>query len=115
MWRDTCTINANDGTETFNSSTGEYTTGAGTQVFSGSCQIHSASSNARIVETAGDIVELTDYLVKIPATEADVEIDYLVTVDSSLDSSLTGRVLRVKWVQREAWAPNRYLLCEELE
>ncbi len=110
----TCTIVPPDGTPTLDDGTGELAYEDAAAVYSGVCRIQTAvSSRVFEAELAADEPTVTIFEVNIPATETDVKVGHVVTVDSSPDPWLVNKTLMVRDVRGDDYAPGRLLMCEE--
>lgn len=94
---DACTITRGGGDDTFDSSTGTYTTPAGSEVYSGDCEVQvSDGLNAREAEAGGAEITVSRVTVKIPISVEGVTEGDLVTITASLlDPDLVGQKFRV--------------------
>lgn len=111
---DTCTITRGSGSRTFNETTDQYETTAGTTVYSGACRVKPSVLSGNTTVQAGEReVALWPFTVSVPFTADDVELNDTVTVTASLDSSLVGKTLRVRSVARGTYVTARRLDCEE--
>lgn len=110
----TCTVRRPSAdAPTFDPSTGSSTPAAGSTVYSGPCQVRPISSDARLVDVAGERVSLSDLLVKLPYDVPVAEHDE-VTFDASPDALLVGKTARVKFVPNDEWLVTRRAVVEEV-
>ena len=106
---DTCTIIRTTG-QTLNTTTGAYSAGTPTTVYSGACLVRpQAASSAQF---GGEQVELRGYNVFVPYTVEGVLPDDVVTVTSTTDGELDGKTLIVHNVQSDTYNTRRLLECE---
>jgi hypothetical protein len=112
LMTDTCTI-TRPGARTWDAASGTYTQ-ATTTVYSGPCRVRVLTPGDRTDQAGEEQVTTWRYLVSIPVTGS-VELDDEVTVNTSADSTLVGRVLRVRQVTRGSQITARRMVCEERE
>jgi len=111
---DACTITRSGGADTFNPTTGVYTTPAGSAVYTGKCEVQvSDGLNARDTEVGGQEITLTRLTVKVPMSVEDVQVDDVVTITASLlDPDLVGQTFRVIEGFAKSFATARRLQVE---
>lgn len=107
---DTCTIRQST-ERTFNRSTGEYAETSGATVYTGACEF--APLGVRTAVVGDEPLTLHTYSVRLPHTAADVEVDHLITADTSNDPRLDGRTLRVVDVQGRTDPLSRVVIAED--
>lgn len=107
---DTCTIRTSVA-PAFDPDAG-YSDDTGDTVYSGRCWVR-PYRDRRVVEVGEDVTTLHLYTVRLPWDTTGVEVDQLVTVDTSDDPHMIGRVLRVVDVQGGSATPDRRLVCED--
>lgn len=112
---DTCTITRAAGPGTFDESTGQYASvPAPTAVYSGACRVGMAAvSGSRGLDFGEEPVTIRMYVVTLPASEDDVQVDDIVTITDSADTQLEGKVLRVADVRAWSFGITRRLVCQE--
>lgn len=113
---DLCTITRAGGVEEFDPDTGEYTTPAGSTIYSGVCEVQvSDGLNARESEAGGTELTLSRVTVRVPLTVDDVEPGDIVTIDSSeADPALETQEFRVVTVVASTHATARRLQVERV-
>jgi hypothetical protein len=109
---DTCTI-TDDVAEEFDPDSGTYPDpGDGAEVYSGRCRVAPAGGD-RVVDAGDGPRSLRTFNVTIPWDATGVEINHLVTIGTSADPHLEGRIMRVVDVQGGSDNPHRRLVCED--
>lgn len=113
---DACTITRGGGADTFNPTTGVYTTPAGTTIYTGKCEVQiSDGLNARETDAGGTEVTLSRLTVKIPISAEGVQVDDIITITSSLlDPDLVGQSYRVMAGFAKSFATCRRLQVERI-
>ena len=90
---------AEPGTESFNSTTGTYTTTPGATIYDGPCQVQVTDSVTVTTENVGEQLAVTERVtIKLPISADPVPIDSVGTitaVGTGSDSALIGRQYRV--------------------
>lgn len=113
---DSCTIRRGGGAPVFDPETGGYTTPAGTEVYSGKCEVQiSDGLNARESEAGGAEITLSRVTLKIPMSVEGVLPDDVATIDTSeLDGDLVDMTFRVLSTFAKTFATARRLQVERL-
>jgi hypothetical protein len=110
---DSCTVTRNAAGPTFNETTGAYTGGATSTIYTGACRVKPRDNADRVVQFGEEAVSFWPFLVSVPMSVDDVELDDFVTITASaLDPALVGLVLRVRQVQAGSHITARRLSCE---
>lgn len=113
LMQDTCTVARGGGTPVLDTSTGQYVTASGAVVYTGPCRVKPRDNADRVVEAGGELVSLFPYVVSVPVSAVDFEVDDQVTVTAAaLDPGLPGLVLRVKQPAFGSQLTARRLGCE---
>jgi hypothetical protein len=107
---DTCRI-TDDVAPVFDPDEG-YTDETGATFYTGPCRVRPAGG-PRVVNVGEDVFSLRMFDVWLPWDTTGVELDHLLTVTTSDDPYLVGRVLRVVDVQGGSDSAHRKLLCED--
>jgi hypothetical protein len=107
----TCTIRHPGGTRVFDAATGLTTTTPLIPFYSGVCRVQALAVGDNRADVAGQQVSSAGYLITVPWSVDEAEVDDLVTVTASGDGSLTGRTLTVTTVQRGSLRFERDLIC----
>lgn len=94
---DACTITRGGGEDSFDPLTGEYTTPAGSTVYTGACEVQiSDGLNARESEAGGTEITVSRVTVKVPISVEGVREGDMVTITASLlDADLVGQQFQV--------------------
>lgn len=108
---DTCTINEPSDVA-FDPEEGTYTDMIGDEVYSGSCWVRPTGGD-RVVDVGEGVQSLRLFNVTLPWDTTGVTLNHLVTVNTSDDPHLIGRVLRVVDVQGGSDTAYRRLVCED--
>lgn len=113
--RDACTIVRGGKASTFDPATGQYTTPAGTAIYTGVCEVQLTDSlSASTPDAGGQVAAISRLTVKVPMSVEDVEVDDVVTITASaLDPDLVGRTYRVASRFAKSFATARRLEVEE--
>lgn len=109
---DACTITRGGGAPTFDATTGTYTAATGSTVYTGKCRVKPQNLADRVAQAGERPVSLWPFSVSIPIA-ADADLDDVVTVTASADSTLVDRTFRVRSVARGTFITARRLDCEE--
>jgi hypothetical protein len=113
---DTCRIDRDAGTadDTFDPSTGTWTSTSPTVPYEGPCWVRDAMSNAadRRVDTGAVEATLQQWIVKVPDLSADVAVGDLVTITDSQDPRLIGRRFVVRDIGGGTYKVARTLTCD---
>lgn len=108
---DACTIDHPLGEPEFDEGDDAYVTPV-SELYAGACKVKPNGTD-RQVEAAGESVTLWPFIVSLPMSVEDVEVDDIVTVTASaLDPSLVGLELRVRQVAQGSFVTARRLGCE---
>lgn len=105
----TCEVRALGAGTTTDPNTGEIITPNGALIYAGKCHVQAGGGSAAQVE--GGEVFTYDFLVSLPAAVSGVSGGQLVTVTSSPDPDLVGRVMEVQRVDRGDFRTARRLQC----
>lgn len=108
---DTCTINEPPDTE-FDPDEGTYADTIGDEVYFGRCWVR-PTGGQRVVDVGEGAQSLRTFDVTLPWDTTGITINQLVTVNSSDDPHMIGRVLRVVDVQGGSDTAYRRLVCED--
>jgi Family of unknown function (DUF6093) len=109
---DACTVARPVPDPPFNPAAGRVEPPPPVAVYSGRCRIRPQGSQDRVVDAGERPLSLWPYVVSIPFAGS-AELDDIVTVTASADSTLVGRRLRVRSVVRGTHVSARRLGCEE--
>lgn len=113
---DACTIADASTLGPIDEDTSEYAVVPGTERYDGPCRIRVQAVQDSGVEAGERIIVLRSYIVSVPMSVDDVEVnDVVIITDSVLDSSLPGTVLRVQDIPRGTHLTARRLVCEEVQ
>lgn len=113
---DACTITRGGGDPVFDPDTGEYTTPAGSTIYTGPCEVQiSDGLNAREADAGGTEITLSRLTVKVPISVEGVQVDDVVTITASeLDPDLVGQTYRVIAGFAKSFATARRLQVERV-
>ncbi len=114
LFESTCVVRAKDGVEVMDPNTGVVLHPAGTLRYSGACRVRPAGRDANVSTAGGGEVMAFDYVVSLPFSVANVAERDEVTVQSSPDSALVGKVIEVQKVDRGESITARRLYCEDV-
>lgn len=112
---DTIKFTVGGGAGTFAPETGTYTPGAGTEVYSGKCQIQVGDAVPRDVSSGDRPLVVERITVKIPVGSAAVPVGAvgeITAVGGISDPSLVGLVYRVTGSHAKTFATATRLPCE---
>lgn len=110
---DACTITRSTATQTLDTASGEYVTTPAETVYAGPCRVKPSDNTDRVVDAGGQAVSLFPFVVSLPISAVQHEVDDVVTVTTSqLDPALAGLVLRVRQVLAGSHMTARRLGCE---
>lgn len=113
MMVDTCAITRATAGSTFNETTGAYTGGSTTTVYTGACRVKPRDNADRVVQYGQEAVSFWPFIVSVPMSATGISLNDIVTVTASaLDASLVGMVLRVREVLQGSHLTARRLACE---
>lgn len=114
---DQCTITrASTAEPVFNEETGGYAPGAPTTVYEGPCRVKPRDNVDRVVQAGEQPISLWPYLVSVPMSTLDVQLDDRITITlAALDPALLGLALRVRQVLKGSHITARRLGCESNE
>lgn len=111
---DACTITRTVAGTTFDETTGAYTGGSSTAVYSGKCRVKPRDNADRVVQFGEEAVSFWPFIVSVPMSVTTIELDDMVTITASaLDPALAGLSLRVREVLSGSHLTARRLSCEE--
>lgn len=111
---DACTITRVVPGTTFNETTGAYTGGSTSTVYTGACRVKPRDNADRVVQYGQEAVSFWPYIVSVPMSVTTVDLEDVVTITaSSLDATLVGLELRVREVLSGSHLTARRLSCEE--
>ena len=112
---DECRIDRDAGTsdDTFNPTTGTWTSTTPTVVYDGPCWVRDGLSAAnRRVQEGGTEATEQQWVVKLPDMTADVAVGDLVTITASVDERLVGRRFVVRDIGGGSFKVARTLMCD---
>lgn len=113
LMTDACTITRGAGTSVLDEATGQYVRTPGALLYTGPCRVKPRDNTDRVVDAGGQAVSLFPYVLSVPVSSVDFDVDDVVTVTASaLDPALAGLVLRVKQVAVGSQLTARRLGCE---
>lgn len=95
----------------FDPDTGRHAAPTDSQIYTGKCLVRALPADTS-VQLAGEDVQTVDMEVRVPHT-VDARREDRVTVDTSDDPNLAGRLLLVRRVEHDDWVTHRRLLCED--
>lgn len=112
--KDRCTIERH-GEPVFNPATGTYQPKTKTVATNLPCYI-TPFTGARTLDEAfgGEIVVTRNYNLKLPWDAPEIRREDYVTITSSQDPGLVGRVFRVDQVDAETYQMSRRAICEAI-
>ncbi len=110
----TCDIRAKDGEAVMDPVTGAVLHPAGTLRYSGPCRLRPAGREANVSTAGGGEVFAFDYVVSVPFAVANIAEGDELTVQSSPDPALVGKVIEVQKVDRGESITARRLYCEDV-
>jgi hypothetical protein len=114
MMVDTCTITRASEPGVFNETTGQYDLASPATVYSGKCRVKPRDNADRVVQYGQEAVSFWPYVVSVPMSVTDIELDDVVTIAASaLDPALVDLQLRVREVLSGSHLTARRLSCEE--
>lgn len=105
----TCEIRAVAAGSTTNPNTGEIVTFDGALIYAGKCHVQPGGGSG--VQVEGGEVFTYDFLVSVPARVAGVSGGQLLTIVTSPDPDLVGRVMEIQRVDRADFRTARRLQC----
>lgn len=109
---DACTIGHPGGEPIYDEATDSYPA-TSTAFYAGACRVKPRDNADRQVEAGAETVTLWPFLVSVPMSVEDVEVDDIVTITAStLDPALAGTQLRVRQVALGSHLTARRLGCE---
>lgn len=113
---DACSISRSGGEETYDDTTGEYTTPASVLIYAGPCEIQVTDSlNAQDADAGGEIATVLRLTLKVPVSVTGVRIDDVATVtDSVLDPDLVDRSFRIVAPHAKSFSTARRFQVEEV-
>lgn len=110
---DECVI-TRAGAAAFDESDGSWSPAAGVTIYDGPCRVKEFGETQGSRVVIGSIDEsLSRYVVTVPVSVIDVAVDDVITVGSTVDEALDGRVFVVVAVPAKSWPIDRDLLVEE--
>jgi hypothetical protein len=111
---DTVVFTDDDGTLTFDPDTGEYTTTAGTVLYSGPCQVQVTDTIPRDATVGEQQIVVERIIVKIPWDAAEVPPNSVGTITAVGEGSgsVVGRRYRVIGTNAKTYNTARRLPCE---
>ena len=112
---DTISFADDDGTTTFNSTTGEYESTAGTVLYAGPCQVQVSGPSVSEAIVGEQQLALERIIVKIPVGSDPVPVNSVGTITAVGDASdpgLVGKRYRVIGSHAKTYATARRLPCE---
>lgn len=113
---DACVIADADADGELDEDTGVYVPTPGASRYTGPCRVRVQSVQDSSVEAAERVVVLRSYIVSVPMSVDDAQVNDVVTITASvLDSSLPGTRLRVQDVPKGTHLTARRLVCEEVQ
>jgi hypothetical protein len=113
LMTDECALTRPGARGAFNASTGSYDPADAGVLYAGACRVKTKDLSDRVVQAGEQPVSLWPYMVWLPISVTDVQVDDLVTVTGSeFDAGLVGLVLRVRQVTFASQVSSRRLGCE---
>lgn len=113
---DACTVTAQPAAQVYDPATDTYTTPAGTLRYTGPCKVKPRDNDDQVVDAGGQTVSLWPYVISVPMTVTDVDLNDVVTVTASLlEPAFVGRSFRVRQVLQGSFLTARRLSCEVQE
>lgn len=112
---DTVTFTDDDGSTTFDPTTGQYVTTAGTVLYTGRCQVQVAAPNPRDITVGDQEIVAEQVIVKVPVSAPAIplgSVGVITAVADISDPSLVGRRYRVTGSHAKTYATARRLPCE---
>jgi len=109
---DTCTVTRLTD-QAFDDTDGSYSDTT-SEIYSGVCRVQAIRSLLSTeADAAGRVVTTVTATVQLPEATTGVQVDDVVTVDTSQGSGVAGRVFRVRQVEHKTHASMRRLTVEE--
>jgi hypothetical protein len=114
LFRDEATVDRPAGTGSLNTTTGDWTPSASSEVYSGPCLIRAFVWEGTDVEVGGTEVRLRRIRAKFPV-DTDIQVhDMIVPTTSTYDESMVGVSFRVTDAFRDGWQIARVCIAEEV-
>jgi hypothetical protein len=110
--RDACTVTRVDTSGTTNPATG-YPTSSATTLYTGQCRVQQHQATADTKDIGEDQQFLLRVEVQLPMTVTGLEVGDLITITTSIDPDLPGRVFRIHDLAHKTDATARRVQCIE--